>query len=79
MRYDCSKCNQSFGRKQSAERHNELKHDDLSAIYNKKTKPTSNYTSNFKLITKNPIYKNKFKQFQSNQAPIKNDIFDDVW
>ena len=74
-RYGCSKCNQSFSRKWNAERHNELKHDDLSIISNKKIKPTSNS----KLKTKDPIYKNKFKQFRSFQSPIKNDIFDKLY
>jgi hypothetical protein len=79
MKYDCSKCNQSFSRKWNAERHNELKHDDLSIIYDKKIKPTSNSNSNSKLKTKNPIYKNKFIQFQSNHTLIKNDIFDELF
>ena len=52
--------NQSFSRKGNAERHNERVHDGLATIYD-----TRNRASTIvRLNSKNPVYKNKFKQMQ---------------
>ena len=73
--YRCKECNQSFSRKWNADRHNELVHDNLSFIKNRKTKPKPG------LQTKsiNHDYKNKFKRFQPTNYKIKDGISDELF
>lgn len=71
----CSICNQRFGRKANAERHNELKHDDLATI----SDTIITYATNIKSQSKNPYYKDQFKQFQSHSVKKENTIRDELF
>ncbi len=53
-------CNQSFSRNGNAERHNEWVHDGLATIYDTRNRNSTIVIPN----SKNPVYKNKFKQMQ---------------
>ena len=66
--YECSICNQIFSRKANAERHNELKHDYLTTINDTRLQSAKN---TIKPQLKNPLYRDKIKQFQSHPSKSK--------
>lgn len=73
--HGCSICNQRFSRRGNAERHNELKHDDLATISDTRLKSVAIN----ELQSKNRFNKNNFKQMQLASTKGNNDISDEFF